>query len=422
MLRSVWSVRGSQLAIGAAAAAALPTLRVAPLSPLCLVQRRASGSFSSSAAGSSSNTSSGASGAAAGLPQRPHHSGTNRGHHNMFTAPPNVGAGRKEMDVANPFKSWEHINHTWLILMCLGCLCAGWLAGHFVEVDESKIKPKFSREDVVAAACKEFEFRPDLAATSIRVAFVLAARRAGFPADTVDESCAVVRGLNDIAGVMNYLTNTFHASTEDVASLAAIAGIKYLNGPYEEILEEWRWGRNDTDTAPTRNVAKDPSQKTFSILTILHSLGGLTEAECVALLACHSVGEFHEDVSGIEGVTHIGKRYTLNNSYFQFLLEREKNFTPLKVERSQDNKELTELPQTFMCTYVKEKVNGKTKKRQCVVNKAELELLQNKTCRDLVVRYAADEAAWKAQFQSAFTKMVDSNFKRLRPYSDPNST
>ncbi|KPI84207.1 hypothetical protein ABL78_6747 [Leptomonas seymouri] len=407
MLCSSWWMCRSRLAV---AAAPLPALRVASSSPLLIARRLASRSSApAAAAGSASNNAAN------------RHAAT-RARHNMFTAPPNVGPGRKETFVANPFKSWEHINHKWLLLMCAGCLCAGWLAGHFVEVDESKIKPKFSREDVVEAACKQFEFRPDLAATSIRVAFVLAARRAGFSAVTVDESCAVVRGLNDVAGVMNYLSNTFHASTEDIASLAAIAGIKYLNGPYEGVLAEWRWGRNDTDAAPARNVAKDPAQKTFSIVTILHSLGGLTEAECVALLACHSVGEFHEDVSGVDGATHVGKRYTLGNRYYQFLLEHEKEFKPLKVDRLQDNKELKELPQTLVCTYTNEKVNGKTKKRRCVFNTAEVELLKNKTYRDLIARYAADEEAWKVQFQSAFTKMIESNFKRLRVYSDPNSS
>lgn len=417
MLRSVWGVRGGRLTS--------PQLIASP--PFCALAAAfftAHRSASTNAAAASSSSSPPAAPAASSSSSKaaaaaPH--GAHRPHHNMFTAPPNVGPGRKENDVANPYKSWEHINHTWLILMCVGCLCAGWLAGHFVEVDESKIKPKFSKDDVVAAACKQFEFRPDLAATSIRVAFVLAARRAGFPADTVDESCAVVRGLGDVAGVMNYLSNTFAASTEDVASLAAIAGVKYLNGPYEEILDAWRWGRNDTDEAPRRNVAKDPKQKTFSLITILHSLGGLTEAECVALLACHSVGEFHEDVSGVDGATHVGKRYTLNNRYFQFLLEHEKEFAPLTVERSQGNKELKELPQTLVCAYAKEKVNGKMQRRRCVLNRAEVELLKNPTYRDVVVRYAADEAAWREQFEHAFTKMIESNFKRLRPYSDPNS-
>ncbi|CAJ1014518.1 putative Peroxidase [Leishmania utingensis] len=345
-----------------------------------------------------------------------------RTRHNTFTAPPSVGPGRKDTEEANPYKSWEHINHTWLILMCVACLCAGWLAGRFVEVDESKIKPKYAKEDVVASACKQFEFRPDLAATSIRVAFVLAARRAGFPANTVDESCAVVQGLNDVAGVMNYLSNTYPTSSmEDVASLAAIAGIKYLSGPYEAILDQWKWGRDDSDATPKRNIPKDPSQKLFSIMSILHAVGGLTEAECVALLACHSVGEFHEDVSGLDSATHIGKRYVLSNRYYQFLLEHEKAFAPLTVARTQDNKEVTTLPQTFKHVYVKENVSGKTKKRQCVVNASELELLQNKTWRELVVRYAADEELWREQFQSAFTKMIESNFKRLRLYSDPNS-
>lgn len=338
-----------------------------------------------------------------------------------FRAPPNVGPGRRAGEEANPFKSWEHLSHQWLILMCVGCLCAGLLAGNFVEVDESKLKPKLTKEEVVAAACKQFEFRPDLAATSIRVAFVLAARRAGFPAETVDESCAVVAGLGDFAGVMNYLSNTFSGSTEDVASLAAIAAVKYLNGPYDDILRSWRWGRNDSDAAPSRNVPADAAQKVFSIPTILKSLGGLTDAECVALMACHSVGEYHEDVSGVEGVTHTGKRYTLGNSYFQFLLAQEKHFSAMTVERTQDNKEVVALPQTLMAVDVTQKTSsGASKRRRCAFNKAELDcMLKNRTWRELVICYATDEEAWQAQFQSAFSKMIDSNFKRLRVYSDP---
>lgn len=328
------------------------------------------------------------------------------------------------------------MNHTWLILMCMGCLCAGLLAGQFVEVDETKLKPKFRKEDVMESAMKQFEFRPDLAATSIRVAFVLAARRAGFAAGTVDESCAVVDGLGDIAGVFHYLGNTYHASMEDLTSLAAIAAIRYLNGPYEAIAASWRWGRNDSDVAPPRKVPTDPQKKTFSVPTILHGLGDLTDEECVALMACHSVGEFHETVTGLdEAVTHTGKRYTLSNAYYQFLLEQEKRFKPLEVQRTEDNKDLKELPKTLMCTYanvVSSSTPGsaagggeakkKSKKRQCVVNQGELDaLLHNRTWRAIVVRFAKDEDAWREAFTSGFVKMIEGNFKRLRVYSDPDS-
>ncbi|EPY30852.1 hypothetical protein STCU_03851 [Strigomonas culicis] len=313
------------------------------------------------------------------------------------------------------------MSHKWLLLMCAGCLAAGILAGQFVEVDETKLKPKFSKMDVIEAASKEFEFRPDLAATCIRVVFVLAARRAGFAADTIDESCAVVEGLTDVAGVMNFLMNRFNGSMEDISSLAAIAGIKYLKGPYKGILDQWQWGRNDTDAAPPRNVPKNAAVKTFSIPTILKALGDLTDEECVALLACHSVGEFHETVSGVDGATHTGKRYTLSNEYYKFILDHEKSFKPLEVLPTEDNKHIKTLPTTLVHTKVA--VGGTRKKRECVFNRGELDiLLKNKAWRSIVVRFASDEGEWQRAFESGFTKLIDSHFKRLRVYSEPDET
>ncbi|CAD2221093.1 Peroxidase, putative [Angomonas deanei] len=335
---------------------------------------------------------------------------------NPFKAPPNVGPGR-EHDDANPYKSWQHLSHKWLLVMCVGCVGAGMLAGQLVEVDETKLKPKFAKEKVIEAACKEFEFRPDLAATSIRVAFVLAARRAGFPAESIGESCAVVEGLDDVAGVMNFLANKFNGTMEDMVSLAAVAGVKYLNGPCDAILDEWQWGRNDTDNAISRNIPTNPDVKQFSIPTILKSLGDLTDEECVALMACHSVGEFHAHVSGIDAATHIGKRFTLSPEYYRFLLENEKKFSHLTVDRTEENKVLKDLNQSFSCVYVK----GKQRKRMCVFNENELDaMLHHPAWRNIVVNFAVDEKAWSDSFQSAFTKMINSNFKRLRVYSDPD--
>lgn len=352
----------------------------------------------------------------------------------VFRAPPNIGPGRAgEPDVANPFKAWGHMSHTWLILMCAGCLCAGLLAGHFVEVDETKLKPNFSKLDLIESAAKQYEFRPDLAATSIRVAFVLAARRSGVPAEFMDESCAVSDGLVDMAGVLNFLGTTYGATMEDAVSLAAIAGVKYLHGPYETMLEEWQWGRNDTEAAPERNVPVDPTHKIFSIPTILRGLGDLSDEECVALMACHSVGEFHENVSGIEDATHIGSRYTLSNAYYKFLLANEKRkFFPLDVQRTEDNKDLKVLPTTLVCHYADapKKAAGKDagaaakkqRKRACVFNKAELDvMLKGKTWRPIVERFASDEAAWEACFQTAFTRMINGHFKKLRVYTEPDA-
>ncbi|KEG11517.1 hypothetical protein DQ04_02541060 [Trypanosoma grayi] len=333
-----------------------------------------------------------------------------------FKGPQNIGPGRSgpQHQQANPYKSWEHMNHKWLIMMCVGCLAGGIAAGQVVEVDERELRPPFLKEAVLADVAKTFDFRPDLAATGIRVAFILAARRAGLAVDSIDDSCAVASGLEDIAGVLRHLSTVYSISTEDAASLVALAAVKYLQGPCETIGTVWRWGRNDTDEAPPRKKgASDSSCATLP--AFLERLGGLTDAECVALMACHSVGEFHEHVSGLDGLSHIGSRYNLSNEYYKFLLANEKKFVEFEVPRTEENKSIQHLPKDFVCVYAPTAKKGK--KQQCVFNRREVDaMLQNKTWRKFVEQYAVDEAAWSQAFQSAFTKMIDGNFKRLRPY------
>lgn len=397
-----------------------------------------------------------------------------------FTAPPNVGPGRSaEQEETNPYKSWSHLSHKWLLLTCAGCLCAGLLAGQMVEVDESKLRPKFRKEEVVAAAMKQFEFRPDLAASSIRLAFVLAARRAGVQASSISESCSVADGLHDLAGVVNYLANTFHASVEDITSLLAIAAVQFLGGPYDKVYESWLWGRNDDEvparprrrtaqgsvTGQTRPVSstnatahttqtssssrsssnstetkKGAGSKpadlqteqendifTLPCMSALHALGDLSVEECVALMACHSVGEFHEAVSGLERASHIGTSYRLSNAYYKFLLAHEHELVPYRVERTEENKQVAELPDNLCCTYVLAATKGgegdekrqTKKKRLCVFSTNEVNaLLKNAVLRGVVTQFAQQDEVWREAFQSAFTRMINSNFKRLRVYSD----
>ncbi|KAF5224773.1 hypothetical protein ECC02_002077 [Trypanosoma cruzi] len=348
------------------------------------------------------------------------HAGETKG--NRFRSPASVGSstGGSQQREANPYKSWEHLNHKWLLMMCIGCLAGGLAAGQVVDVDDNTLRPPFLKESVLADIAKTFEFRPDLAATSIRVAFILAARRAGFATDNIDESCAVVSGLEDIAGVLRHLSTVHGLSTEDAASLLAVAAVKFLKGPCDVIESNWRWGRNDTDTTlPRKNQLAEADSGLIALPTILEGLGGLTDEESVALMACHGVGEFHEHVSGIDGVSHIGSQYKLSNDYYKFLLANERRFFELEVPRTEENKVIQRLPKDFVCVYAH--VGKKQKKRQCVFNRREVEaLLRNKKWRNLTERYATDEAAWAAAFQSAFTKMIECHFKRLRPYNKPS--
>lgn len=60
----------------------------------------------------------------------------------------------------------------------------------------------------------------------------------------------------------------------------------------------------------------------------------------------------------------------------------------------------------------------KKKKKMCVFNKSEIDaLLHDERWRNIVIKYAENEEEWKWQFQSAFTKMIDGHFKKLRVYS-----
>lgn len=366
-----------------------------------------------------------------------------------FKAPPNVGPGRKPGQEANPYKSWEHLSHKWLVLMCFGCLAGGISAGQLAEVDETKLAPKFDRDAVIADVLKHFEFRPDLAATAIRVSFVLAARRAGVAALNIDESCAVVEGLDDIAGVFHFVANRHQLSMEDIASLTAVAAVKFLKGP-STLASQWQWGREDNETPPPRkdsvveaakakgagegpkvatttssttkpassNDASSSLPKLLSVDEILRAVGCTSEAECVALLGgCHAVGEYHEHVSGLENATRVpGAPYVLDNRYFQFLLAQEKQFKAFEVARTEDNKSLKHRVSNMRCVYAAASEKSNKKKTMCALHGRELEaMLRNPAYRKWVEVFAKDKAQWEQHFSSAFLHMIESNTKRLRP-------
>jgi hypothetical protein len=354
-----------------------------------------------------------------------------------FKAPPNVGPGRQKGQEANPFKSWEHMSHKWLIMMCIGCLGGGYAAGQLAEVDESQIQPKFDRAGAVADLWKTFEFRPDLAPTALRVAFVLAARRAGFAGTSVDESCAVVNGLEDIAGVYNFIAGRHSMSMEDITSLTAVVAVRFLHGPSAQLEANWKWGRDDKDKAIPRQPVPD-GREHHSVLSIMKNIGGLTDEESVALLGIHAVGELHPTVSGVlDGAKNVpGRGFTLDNKYFQFILESEKQWKPLEVARTQENKgSVKELPKTLRCVYAsapaapsspstasgdkKDAVVKKPKKKDlCVANGGMLDyLLRRKESRQWVEVFAKDKSKWEDAFERGLEKMLESNFKKLRVFS-----
>ena len=332
--------------------------------------------------------------------------------------------------------------------MCVGALAAGVAAGQVAEVDESKLNvAKFEKDVIVKEMRSNFEVRPDLAATILRVAFVLAARRAGVQAESVDESCAVVEGLNDVACVMQFSSIGNNCSMEDMVSLAAIEAIRFLRGPCDAL--DWRWGRQDTEkpkprlervgapkpleeakglTATPRHY-KDDRSPMLPFEVIFKAIDPtFTDAEVVALMGTHSVGESHDHVSGIGEYQRSPTRFELDNMYYKVLLAASKKTGPLHVGRYKDNEDVRFLPEDMLSATVKPgEISGARKKTKrnikCIYARSEVTaLLGNKKYREWVSKFAEDEAEWATHFQSAWQKLIDSNVTgKLRPYESPTA-
>lgn len=347
----------------------------------------------------------------------------------------------------NPYKSWEHMSHNWMILMCVGALGAGVMAGKYAQIDEEKLNvAKFEKDVITREMRKNFEVRPDLAPTILRVAFVLAARRAGVQAEAADESCAVIEGLKDVASVMRFSSMGSDCTTEDMVALAAIEAIKFLRGPYEEI--EWRWGRQDS-AKPKPRLEKKPDAKPLEapkglvaaprtytderspllpFEVIFKAIDGtFTDAEIVALMGTHSVGESHDHVSGAGEYQRSPTRFELDNMYYKTLLSAERRLAKLHIGRSKENEDVRFLPEELLTATIKpsELVGArKTTKKpfKCIFATSEANaLLKTQKYRSWVDKFANDEHLWATHFQAAWQKLIDSNVTgKLRPYVSPN--
>jgi hypothetical protein len=330
-----------------------------------------------------------------------------------FTAPPNIGPGKESSFKGDAAGADIKPKWHWILLMCIGCVCGGAGAAQMVDVDKDSLPPMFRREEIEAQIARTFEFRPDLAPTVVRCAFVLAARRAGVTSTLLEESCAATAGLDDLAGVLNFSKQLHDISMEDLTALVAIAAVKFLGGPTSDL--PLLFGRKDSDKAPPKRPLP-PGAATRPVAETLKALGDLTDSECVALMACHAVGEYHEDVSGIDGAQRSMDRYRLGPHYFRTLLSAEKLLKEFEVGRTEGNRRVLSLPQKPLTADVESK---KTKKKQrCVYMDGEVKaLLKNPEWRKWVELFATDKAAWEKEFQVAFSKMINSNYTdNLRPY------
>lgn len=303
--------------------------------------------------------------------------------------------------VANPYAKVSSLNHQWMALTCVGCLAAGLLAGRFVDIGEADLKP-IDVSAIQKHARKTFEFRPDLAPACIRIVFVLAARRAGVMSNSIAESCATPQGLEEIAAVLQF--SAFQGvSVEDVAVIMAIEAIRFLRGPYDKIV--LRYGRLDGPAGTAQNLESP------SFAQALNGIVPLSDAECVALMGAHSVGQYHEHVSGITDCYRSPRPYLLNTQYFKILLDSRGSMRSMPVPPTTENKGFAKLPSSMKYCNVRDQ-DGRTKK--CVFTPFESEaLLQEKSMLKWVEVFAKDASEWEHHFQAGFQKLIDSNCPRL---------
>ena len=334
--------------------------------------------------------------------------------HRQFTAPPNVGPGRDRG--TSDASANNRPKHHWMLLMCFGCLAGGAAAAQMSEIDKDSLPPMFAKDVIDKEILRSFEFRPDLAATTIRCAFVLAARRAGVSSNAAEESCAVTSGLDEVAGMLNYSQTLNAISMEDITALAAITAVKFLGGPVDKLV--FSFGRADAEKAAQKKPLP-AGAKLRPVPDTLRAIGDLSDAEAVALMACHGVGEFHDDVTGLEDVQRSKHRFQLGPEFYRTLLEVEHSLSEFDVARSEGNRSVAVLPQKPLSAITVDKKSGK--KHQCVYMRGEVEaLLKTPSWRKWVELFAKDPKAWEASFQSGFSKMLDSNVsEKLRPYPAP---
>jgi catalase (peroxidase I) len=230
---------------------------------------------------------------------------------------------------------------------------------------------------------------------------------------SLDESCGLVDGLQEIAGVFNTTCGTHSISMEDCVSLAALAAIKFMNGPFQPLYDRWKCGRKDIDEMPQRILPNDGSR--HSIDFVLAHVGGLDIPQSVAIMACHGTGAAHVNVTGVDAER--GRTpFALDNSYFKFLLEQEKNWRPFAIERNPENASVAVLPSDMSICYAIPA--GKKKKRMFIINTPELELmLQRAEWRVWVEKFAKDKKAWEHYFVEGFDRILNANCKgAVRPY------
>ncbi len=169
----------------------------------------------------------------------------------------------------------------------------------------------------------------------------------------------------------------------DLYTLAGVVAIEEMGGPQIA----WRAGRSDFPdgkTSPPDGRLPDAAQGAQHIRDIFYRMG-FNDREIVALCGAHSLGRCHKDRSGFEGPWTYAPT-TFSNEYFKLMLNQKwtkRNWKgPMQYENSANGADLMMLP-------------------------ADLALIEDKEFRKHVELYAKDEEAFRKDFASAFSRLLE---------------
>jgi len=170
----------------------------------------------------------------------------------------------------------------------------------------------------------------------------------------------------------------------DLYTLAGVVSIEEMGGP----TIPWRAGRVDWldgSKSPNKDDRLPDATKGSSHLRDVFYRMGFNDQEIVALSGAHSLGRCHTDRSGFEGPWSRSPT-TFSNQYFILLLKEvwtERKWKgPRQFENSASGSDLMMLP-------------------------SDLALIEDKTMRVWVEKYAADEDLFFKDFATAFSKLLE---------------
>lgn len=175
-------------------------------------------------------------------------------------------------------------------------------------------------------------------------------------------------------------------SYADLYTLAGAQAIESLGGPHID----WRAGRVDYDDESLAipdgrlpDADKGSPSKTAQHLRDIFSRMGFNDQELVALAGAHALGRCHPTSSGYEGPWS-PTPVTFNNAYYTLLLNIKWEIDPKKG-----------------------KLQYKDPSGKLMMLPSDLVLIEDPSFRQYVVKYSKDQKAFRNDFASAFSRLLE---------------